>query len=160
MNFACDSQPKAGGRGAVILPAATPHAPLHRGRPANGGFTLLEVMIAAGILFMCLFAILAVLASSLRNARSLRHLPVDAGILASELSLTNKLYEGETSGKFDEPFADYEWSQNIQEVSSNKLFQADFIVRRRSDHAVESQMSILLFRPESPAGSLEGGTGR
>src|ERR1700743_1337613 len=41
-------------------------------------FTLLEVMIAVGILFMCLFAVLALLGNSLRSARLLqRHRALD-----------------------------------------------------------------------------------
>ena len=40
-------------------------------RPSLRAFTLIEVMIAGGILFACLFAILAVLANCLSNARAL-----------------------------------------------------------------------------------------
>jgi hypothetical protein len=47
-------------------------------------------------------------------------------------------------------------------VQSNKLFQVDFIVQDGSAYnkPVVSKMSILLFRPASPAGSLDGGMGR
>jgi len=48
-------------------------------------FTLLEVMIASGILFLCLFAILQLLSSSLRGARILQRTTVDAGMRAGEL---------------------------------------------------------------------------
>ena len=51
---------------------------------ATSGFTLLEVMIASGILFLCLFAILQLLSVSLRNARVLQRTQVDAGKLASQ----------------------------------------------------------------------------
>ena len=50
----------------------------------------------------------------------------------------------------------YTWSRDITEVQSNKLFQVDFEVRR--DNATISKMSVLLYRPQSPAGSLEGAT--
>jgi len=116
------------------------------------GFTLLEVMIAGGILFMCLFAILGLLASTLRNARALQHSPVDAGILAAQLSLTNKLAEGSDAGDFSDfgdTYRNYQWKSETTEVT-NGLFQVDFAVTSRSgQHGGESHLSIFLFRPES-----------
>ena len=47
---------------------------------------------------MCIFAILELVSSNLRNARRLQEPHVDAGSLIAELSLTNKLYEGAESG--------------------------------------------------------------
>ena len=119
----------------------------------KGAFTLLEVMIASGILFLCLFAILQLLSSSLRNARVLQRVTVDAGLLAAELSQTNKLSEGPVPrglGDFEKLYPDYRYDGEIQEVGTNGLFQVDFAVfRRTGDHGVESHLSILLFRPES-----------
>ncbi len=55
----------------------------------------------------------------------------------------------------------YTWTYDIQEAQTNKLFQVDFVVQRdSSDKAVVSKMSILLFRPASPAGSLDGATAK
>ena len=122
-----------------------------RGRRA---FTLIEVMIAGGILFMCLFVILALLSNTLNNARNLQHQRVDAGMLAAQLSLTNRLNEGSESGDFSDfgdMYPDYRWERKITEVDTNGLFEVDFTVERRSgDHPVTSHMSILLFRPDSP----------
>ena len=122
-----------------------------RVRPrAAGAFTLIEVTIAGGILFICLFAILGLLANTLRNARSLQRTSVDAGILAAQLSLTNKLSEGQDSGDFEDMYPDYEWKSDTSEVSTNGLFEIDFTVYPRSgQRGGESHMSILLFRPES-----------
>lgn len=116
----------------------------------KAAFTLIEVMIAGGILFACLFAILALVANSLRNARALQRLPVDAGMLAAELSLTNRLEEGSDSGDFGDLYRDYEWRRRIYEVDTNGLFEVDFTVIHRTDsQPVESHMSILLYRPNS-----------
>ena len=120
-------------------------------RKSLAGFTLLEVMIASGILFICLFAILGLLANTLRNARALQRVPVDAGMLAAELSLTNKLYEGKDSGNFEEPYRDFHWSQEIFQAETNGLFAVDFVVNRKgNERSPESHMTVLFFRPESP----------
>ncbi len=122
----------------------------------SAAFTLLEVMIASGILFICLFAILGLLANTLRNARSLQRAPVDAGILAAELSLTNKLTEGGESGDFKDfgdAYSDFHWNREVFEAETNGLYAVDFVVYRRgNEHSPESHMTILLFRPESQAG--------
>lgn len=110
-----------------------------------------------------IFVILALVSNSLAGARRLQRPMVDAGVLAAELSQTNQLVEGVNSGSLDELLGDsyqgYTWTRDIEEVQSNKLFQVDFIVQSDSgDKPVISKMSVLLFRPLSPAGSLEGAT--
>ncbi len=123
------------------------------------GFTLLEVMIASGILFICLFSILAVLSSSLRNARALQNAPLDAAMLAAELSLTNKLAEGTESGSCGDLFPGYHWTRQVTEASSNGLFQVDFVITRSGGgggRAESSHMSILLFRESPSPGRIRG----
>ena len=90
------------------------HAPmLARGHSA---FTLLEVMIACGMFFIAIFAILALVASTLRNAQVLRRVDVDAGMVAAQLFKTNRLYEGSESGDFGNIFPDYSWETMTQEA--------------------------------------------
>ena len=50
-----------------------------RKRVGHRAFSLLEVMIACLMFFMAIFAILAMVSSSLRNGRSLRRMDIDAG---------------------------------------------------------------------------------
>ena len=121
-------------------------------------FSLMEVMIAMGIFFMSVFVILSLVSSSLQNARRLQRPMVDAAMLASELSLTNKIVEGSQSGDFGKMYPGYTWTANINEVLTNKLFQADYVVRRGDSREVVQTMSVLFFRPQSPAGSLDGAT--
>jgi hypothetical protein len=128
-------------------------------------FTLLEVMFAVVAFFAASFAILALVSTSLGSARLLQQPMVDGGELAGQLSQTNSLVEGEESGDLSEllgnQYQDYTWTYDVQEVQTNKLFQVDFIVQRNSgDKPVVSKMSILLFRPASPAGSLDGATAK
>jgi hypothetical protein len=127
-------------------------------------FSLLEVMIASAIFFMAVFAILGLVSSSLNNLRRLQRPLVDASALASELSLTNKLTEGTDSGNLGDllgkDYSAYTWTRDIEEVQTNKLFQVDFAVQNAGgDRSVVSKISVLLFRPQSDAGSLDGGMG-
>jgi hypothetical protein len=124
----------------------------------RGAFTLMEVMIATGIFFMSVFVILALVSQSLANARRLQRPIVDAAMIASELSLTNQIVEEKQSGDFGDAYPGYTWTADINEVQTNKLFQADYVVQRSDNREVMQKMSVLFFRPQSPAGSLDGAT--
>ena len=128
-------------------------------------FTLLEVMFAVVVFFTASLAILALVSNSLGSARMLQQPMVDAGELAGQLSQTNSLVEGEESGDLSDllgkTYQGYTWTYDIQEAQTNKLFQVDFIVQRDlGGKPVVAKMSILLFRPASPAGSLDGATAK
>jgi len=125
-------------------------------------FSLLEVMIAIGILFIGTFAILSLVSSSLENARRLQRPLVDASALVSQLSMTNKLVEGIYSGNLGDvlgkDYSQYKYTGEIREVSSNRLFQADYVIQNaRGGNEIISRTTTLFFRPESPPGSLDGG---
>ena len=131
-------------------------------RMAHRAFTLLEVMFAVGAFCMATFAILALVSNSLSNARRLQRPMMDAGAVAGELSQTNQLVEGISSGNLNHLLGDayqgYTWTYEIREAQTNKLFQVDFLIQSASGDRQVSKMSILLFRPNSPAGSLDGAT--
>ena len=74
--------------------------------PQRGGFSLLEVMFAVVAFCTATFAILALVSQSLDTARRLQRPMVDAGLVASQLSLTNKLVEGTESGDLGELLGD------------------------------------------------------
>jgi hypothetical protein len=125
-------------------------------------FSLLEVMIASGIFFLAVFAILGLVSGGLANARRLQRPLVDASALVSQLSLTNKLVEGTYSGNLGDvlgkAYQDYRWSGEITEVGSNHLYSADFIIQpARGGSEIISRTSTLFFRPQSDPGSLDGG---
>ena len=124
-------------------------------------FTLLEVMIAMGLFFIAVFSILALVTNGLRNARALQQTTVDAGMLAAELSLTNKLTEGTDSGDFGDLYPNHKWASDTTEVRTNGLFEVKFVViHTTGGRVVETPMSILLFRPESGVGGMGGGLRR
>jgi hypothetical protein len=119
-------------------------------RYSQTAFSLLEVMIACGIFFMAVFAILAMVSSVLRNARGLRRVELDAGMVAAQICNTNKLYEGGESGDFGNLYPDYSWEKETIEVATNKLFQVDIVVRRRGVPQPVDSMSIYVYAPDSP----------
>jgi hypothetical protein len=111
------------------------------------GFTLIEVLIAVAIFFMAMFAILGVLSQSLRAAASLRKNGPTVGMIAAEMSLTNRLETGADSGDFGEFYPGYQWTRETLPYGSNGLFQIDIVVVR--DGNIDSSLSFLLYRPES-----------
>ena len=132
-----------------------------RMRPFADAFTLVEVMVALFIFFMAVFTILGVVSNALRTARVLQRKSVDAGMVAAQISITNQLSEQLETGDFEDMYPDHDWTRDVYEVGTNGLFQVDIVVQRRSgSEPVESKMSILLFRPGSPPGSLSRGVPR
>jgi Tfp pilus assembly protein PilV len=127
-------------------------------RAARRAFSLMEVMIAIAIFFMCIFAILSLVSDLLRNARRLERPMVDAAMLASELSLTNQIVETSQSGDFGKLYPSYTWTADINEVMTNRLFQVDYVVERSDTREIVQKMSVQFYRPQSPAGSLDGAT--
>ena len=116
-------------------------------------FTLLEVMIACGIFFLASFSILTLVSSSLRNARSLQRLEVDAGMAAAqviEFFKTNRQPDLVLDGDFGETYPDYSWVAQSGEFETNGLLQVDIVVTRRGAHnnPVDA-MSILVFDPDA-----------
>lgn len=133
-----------------------------RSCPRNG-FTLMEVMLAIGVFCIGVFAILGVVANVLHGARLLEKPMVDAGEVAANIANTNSLVEisgvsGDLSEFLGDAYKGYDYIYDIQEEQSNKLFRADILVTSDAPgKPVISKMSILLFRPHSPAGSLDPG---
>src|SRR5678816_4226124 len=102
----------------MTLTVTDKHQPGFAIHPRAAAFSLLEVMIACGILFMAVFIILALVSSTLRNARSLRRMEVDAGMVAAQMFKTNRIYEGKDSGDFGETYQGYSWDTEAFEAVS------------------------------------------
>ncbi len=119
-------------------------------------FSLLEVMIAMGILFVALFGILGIVSQNLKAARSLNQMGPTSGMVAAEMSMTNKLYEGSESGDFGELYPDHSWVRETT-IITNGLFAVEIAVLKQSE--VESTLNLILFRPESTGGATGPGAG-
>jgi hypothetical protein len=130
----------------------------HRARRLTTAFTLMEVMIASGIFFMAMFAILALVSSTLRNARGLQHGEVDAGMVAAMLSKTNRVTEGGDSGDFGDSYPDFSWETESFEAETNGLWQVDIKVLRRGSQQPVDTMSIWVYSPDSKSSAFGAAT--
>jgi Tfp pilus assembly protein PilV len=124
----------------------------HRARQA---FSLLEVMVALGIFFICVFSILALVSRGLQQARALQPMQMDAKTAIAMLSLTNRLEEGplppEIVAQFEIAHPNSTIAAEIYEVGTNGLFRVDFTVGSAGGNkrAVTADSTILLWRPLS-----------
>ena len=117
-----------------------------RRRPA---FTLLEVMIAAAIFFMAMFALLGVLSNGLHAASLLqKNSPTLDMAVAQEQSHT-QLEEGYTNNDFGPAYPDYKWIlyTHADPLLTNGFYHVDVTVYHQDK--VYSTMEIYLYRPDS-----------
>ena len=115
-------------------------------------FTLIEVMIACGIFFMATFAILALVSTTLRNARALQRGDVDAGMAAAQVYQTlrtNRVTEVTGSGSFGEAYPDYSFEFASQQYASNGLLQVDIVVNRRGLRKPVDALTIWVYNPDA-----------
>ena len=140
---------------AVVLASVFGLRPSAFGSRPTSAFTLIEVMIAVALFFMSVFAILDLTMRSLKAAHSLKQNGPTAGMVAAELSMTNKLEEGSISGDFGDIYPDYDWTQDISIYGTNGMFQVDIVVYKKANP--DSSLSLLLYRPESSSSGPVGG---
>jgi hypothetical protein len=115
----------------------------------------MEVMIAAGIFFIATFTILALVSTSLLNARALQRGDVDAGMAASQvyqLLKTNRQVEVSGSGDFGEAYPDYSFEFASQQYQSNGLLQVEIVVNRRGNRKPVDTATIWVYAPEASSG--------
>ena len=115
----------------------------------------MEVLIAVGILAMCLFGILALVGNSLQTARKLQqHRAVDtatiAGLIYVALANTNQVNEGTVPVDLEETFPGYRCDAQLTEIGTNGLCQIDFLVEH--NQGLELQSHFLMFLPSFKQG--------
>ena len=118
---------------------------------------MLEVMIAVGVLFMCLFAVLALLSNSLATARRLQqHRDIDTGTIAGliyvQLSNTNQVSEGRVDVDLEEMYPGSKCEADLTEIATNGLCQIDFLVERNQH--LEVQSHFLMYVPTLKKGGI------
>jgi Tfp pilus assembly protein PilE len=129
-------------------------------------FTLLEVMIAIAIFFLGVFAILGLVSSSLGNVRRLQRPSVDASPVLARYAATNSLIEGTYQGSLGDPellgkdYRDYNWTAQVVEIGSNHLYSVECAIQpANGGREIISDMTTVLYKPQSPPGTLDGGLG-
>ena len=127
-----------------------------RGR---AGFTLLEVMIACFVFFVVAFSVLQMTTVSIMAAKSLQKNNLDPGMIAAEVTSTNRIYEeGTYSGDFQDIYPDFSWEYTVQQVESNGLFQIEFLVIPKAGGASgAAKITTLVHSPGSTPGVGFGG---
>jgi Tfp pilus assembly protein PilV len=135
-------------------------APRSANRPA--AFSLLEVVVACGIFFMATFAILGLVAGTVRNARVLQKGDVDAGLAAAqlfELLKTNTEAEATFSGDFGDTYPDYSWDAESSEYETNGLLQVDVVLSKRGRRTPVDSLTFWVYSPNAKSRRF-GGIGR
>jgi len=92
-------------------------------RRKEGGFTLLEVMVAVAVIAMSFAALLASQSQSLSMA-SLSRFETAAALLArqklAELELAGYESLSNDNGQFEEEFSDYRWRAEVKELDDDE----------------------------------------
>ena len=130
------------------------------GRGFPPAFTLMEVMIAMGIFFVAMFAILNLVSTNLKNARLLQQTKVTCGLPMADLYQADQLEESITNGDFGKLYPNYSWQQIIEPANiggietSNGLFRVEYILIH-PDGTRETNLDALLWRPNSKSKQLK-----
>lgn len=93
------------------------------------GFTLLETMIAMGIMLVAFASILMVESASIESSIKARQMNVVSmlaqnAMIEAELEFQGKPFnevKEEESGQFDEPYQEYTWTRKIKEIKFPSL---------------------------------------
>lgn len=131
-------------------------------------FTLIEVMIAMGIFFIGLFAILGLTAQLLNNARAFQntrkpHVSLVHGWWTSK---TNRVAEGVTSIEFSDIssdlgdlYRDYyaEIEAQPDPEMTNGLWDVTFRLYNRRTHQIDSQVMTLYWDPNTKSKTAGSG---
>jgi hypothetical protein len=125
----------------------------HLRQRSRSGFTLLEVMIAVAILFMCLFAVLALTSNSLRTARQIqRHRDLDAGSFVGyfyvQLANTNRIDEGPAEIDLGDSFPGFKSAIDCQIAGTNGLWDVEYDVAEPTRKA-EVHGHFFVYNPSS-----------
>ena len=121
-------------------------------RRAGEAFTLMEVVIALGIFFMAIFALLQLTSQGLRMARAVQHVGLNPSVLPAQLALTNRFEEGSVSGDFGDLSPGSSWDRTTTLVSTNGLYEVNWIISEKFGNGTRvSTLSAWFYRPESAA---------
>lgn len=142
-----------------------------RARRRQLAFSMIEVMIALAIFFMCTFAILGLTSQLLQNARAFqsKKAPHVSLVHAWYTSKTNRVTEGLITVEFSdistdlgEMYRDHyaEIDAQLSQVMTNGLWDVNYRVFNRKNRQVESEVLTFYFDPNSQSRPGGGGARR
>lgn len=119
----------------------------------NSGFTLLEIVIALGLIATALMAVFRLQAQNLDLQSEAKFITV-ANQLAREriarIQASDTLSEGETSGDFGEDYPEYTYREEISEMPDmEELYKIRLSVFLEREVVVKNlSLETYLFRPK------------
>lgn len=128
-------------------------------------FTLLEVIVACAIFFMCAFAVLQLVTRGLSAARSIQQREPDVGSIYALIS-TNKVFDvGSFSGDFEELFPGvypgYQWNCEITQPfgETNPLYAVSITIIGKTGKrkTSESTATTLVWSSQPNPNALKFG---
>ena len=123
-------------------------------RQSGEAFTLMEVVIALGIFFMAIFALLQLTSQGLRMARTIQNVALNPSILPAQLALTNRFEEGSVSGDFGEISPGSSWERTTTLISTNGLYEVTWNINEKFGNGTrQSTLSAWFYRPDSAVGT-------
>ena len=137
-------------------------------RSARMAFTLIEVMVALALFFMCTFAILGLTSQLLKNARvfqTKKSASLDM-VHAWYTSKTNRVTPGESSYEFSdissdigELYRDYNFTITAEEnlEMTNGLYDVTYRLFNKRTHKVEEESLTFYWDPNSMNQSRQAG---
>jgi hypothetical protein len=115
-------------------------------------------MIAVMILFMCLFAVLALLSNSLASARRIQqaHKGLDAGSVAGALYVqlfnTNQIDDGPFDCGLEDVYPGYHFRPESEEIGTNGLRRAWCDVEHNGQVVLHTE--FLIYKPGMRSGGI------
>jgi type II secretion system protein I len=114
-----------------------------------GAFTLLEVLVAMGLFFLAVFAILDATMQGLRAARSLERNVPDAGLVLSQFMQAQRVDVEQDAGDFEEPYEGFRWSWERQEIATNGLYEVVCVIEGDVEgRPYRSSTTAWMWRPD------------
>ena len=126
----------------------------------DGGFTLLEVMVAMAIIAIALTAVLGSQSQSVSLASEAKFSTTAALLAQNKMAETewgNRLDLSSDSGDFGDDFPDYNWEVTVEDVSmdlpenvSNHLKEMKVTISWGEEGVYQYQLKAYRFIPETP----------
>ena len=128
----------------------------------DGGFTLLEVMVAMAIIAIALTAVLGSQSQSVSLASEAKFSTTAALLAQNKLAETewgNQLDLTSNSGDFEDDFPGYTWQVTVEDARmdlpenvSNHLKEITVIISWGEEGVYRYQLKAYRFIPETPVG--------